>query len=233
MSDRLNQVTAAILMGGLGTRLRPVAPEYQKTVMPVAGQPFVMRLLDQLADAGLRHVVLCTGYKAKQVESLIGNHHRCLSIAYSQETSPLGTAGALRNALPLLDSNPVLALNGDSYCELDLAAFHAAHGRRNATLAVTEVADTSRFGRVAFDKHGVISGFIEKGDATGTGWINAGVYLMGRALLESIPTGRAVSIEREIFPAWIGRDLYAFRTCGKFVDIGTPDSYAVAQNFFS
>ncbi len=229
MAERLNKLCVAVLAGGLGSRLCSVVADRQKVVAPIGGRPFLYRILDQLADAGLRRVVLCAGYKAEEVAATIGANYRGMSIRYSTEPRPLGTAGALGHALPLLESDPVLALNGDSYCEVDLAAFHEAHDRHNATLVVTEVGDTSRFGRVVFDERGAITGFAEKGGATGRGWINAGVYLLGRAVLESIPTGRVVSIERETFPAWVGRGLYAFCARGKFVDIGTPDSYASAQ----
>lgn len=235
MSDGLHNLTAAILAGGLGTRLRTVVTDRQKVVASVAGRPFLMRLLDQLADAGLRRVVICTGYKAEQVAEMAGSGYRGMTLRYSPEPSPLGTSGALRNALTLLDSDPVLAMNGDSFCETDLAAFWRSHHERNATssLVVREVADTSRSGRVGFDANGAVTSFVEKGASAGPGWINAGIYLLGQALLKGIPAERPVSLERETFPVWIGRGLYAFPTTGKFLDIGTPESYAAAQKMFT
>ena len=235
MSDGLDTLTAAILGGGQGTRLRAVVADRQKIVASVAGRPFLMRLLDQLADAGLRRVVICTGYKSEQVAEMAGREYRGMSLRYSPEPSPLGTAGALRNALPLFESDPVLALNGDSLCEADLAAFWRAHRERNAcgSLVVREVADPRQSGRVSFDAAGAVTSFVEKGASVGPGWINAGIYLLGRALLESIPADRPVSLERETFPAWIGRGLAAFPTAGKFLDIGTPESYAAAQKMFT
>ena len=235
MSDGLHNLTAAILAGGQGTRLRTAVADRQKVVASVAGRPFLMRLLDQLAGAGLRRVVICTGYKAEQVAEMAGQEYRGMSLRYSPEPAPLGTAGALRNALPLLESNPVLAMNGDSFCEADLAAFWRAHCEHGAagSMAIREVADTRQSGRVSFDAAGVINSFVEKGASTGPGWINAGIYLLGRPLLESIPAERVVSLERETFPAWIGRGLRAFPTTGKFLDIGTPESYAAAQEMFT
>src|SRR5882724_6146944 len=120
MPESLEHIPAAILVGGLGTRLRTAVPDRQKVVAPVGGRPFVFRLLDQLADAGLQRVVLCTGYKAEQVAELVGTAYRGLSISYSTEPMSLGTAGALRQTLPLLDSDTVLAMNGDSFCEINL-----------------------------------------------------------------------------------------------------------------
>ena len=234
MSDGLQTLTAAILGGGQGTRLRAVVSDRQKVVASVAGRPFLMRLLDQLVEAGLRRVVICTGYKADQVAGIAGREYRGMSLQYSPEQSPLGTAGALRHALPLFESDPVLALNGDSFCQTDLAAFWRTHQERQAasSVVIREVPDTRQSGRVSFDAAGAVTSFVEKGASAGPGWINAGIYLLGRALLESIPTVRPVSLERETFPAWIGRGLTVFPTAGKFLDIGTPESYAAAQEMF-
>ncbi|MGA2139764.1 MAG: nucleotidyltransferase family protein [Verrucomicrobiia bacterium] len=231
MPDRLGNIPAVILVGGLGTRLRSLLPDHQKVVAPVAGRPFVFRLLDQLAEAGLQRVILCTGYKAEQVAELVGASYRGLGITYSPEPAPLGTAGALRQALSVINSDTVLVMNGDSYCEVNLSALFESHRRSgaNATLVVIEVPKTRDGGRVTFDNTGAITSFVEKGTARAAGWMSAGIYMLQRAVLEGIPSGRAVSIEREVFPAWIGRGLHAFRTAGKFLDIGTPESYAVAQ----
>ena len=234
MPDRLGNIPAVILVGGLGTRLRPLLPDHQKVVAPVAGRPFVFRLLDQLADAGFQRVILCTGYKAEQVAELVGGSYRGLGITYSPEPTPLGTAGALRHALPLIDSDIALVMNGDSVCEVNLGALWESHRRSgaNGTLVVIEALETRDGGRVTLDEQGAITSFVEKGTSRAAGWMSAGIYLLQRAVLESIPSGRAVSVEREVFPAWIGRGLYVFRTAGKFLDIGTPESYAVAQQVF-
>jgi NDP-sugar pyrophosphorylase family protein len=234
MSDGVEHLTAAVLVGGLGTRLRRVVADRQKTVAPVAGHPFVFRVLDQLEDAGIQQVVLCTGYRAAQVAATVGARHGELAIRYSSEPEPLDTAGAVRWALPVLDSDPVLVMNGDSYCDLDLAAFWRAHHERRAaaSIVVASRADTTAGGSVTFDDDGRITRFIEKGRATGPGWVSAGIYLLQKTVIESIPAGRRVSIERETFPAWAGRGLYAFPVRGDFLDIGTPESYALAQQYF-
>jgi len=231
MFDKLDGITAAILAGGQGTRLRTVVSDRQKVVAMVAGRPFLYRLLDQLADAGVRKVVLCTGFQAVNVAATLGRAYRNMQFFYSEESEPLGTAGALRQALPLCDSNPILGLNGDSYCEIDFSAMLAAH-RNPATLAVREVADTTRSGRVEFDANDFVTSFVEKSTTPGRGWLSAGIYLLGREVLESIPAGRPVSIERETFPSLVGRGLRAFCTAGRFLDIGTPSAYTKAQRFF-
>jgi len=221
----MSDLAAAILAGGQGTRLRAVVADRQKVIATVAGRPFIYRLLDQLADASVRRVVICTGYQAQQVAVMLGDSYRQMTLQYSAEAKPLGTAGALRHAqLP----SPVLVMNGDSFCEVDLPALFTTGA---PTIVVREVPDTLASGRIEFDAAGYVTKFNEKGQA-GPGWINAGIYLLNQEALDSIPSDRAVSIEREMFPAWIGRGLRVFQTTGKFLDIGTPAAYAIAQRLF-
>jgi len=232
---RLSEITAAILAGGLGTRLRPAVFDRPKVLAQVNGRPFLAYLLDQLADQGIRKVAMCTGYLGQQVEEAFGDMYRAISLCYSQEPSPLGTAGALRLALPLFPSPTVLVLNGDSYCQWNLKAFWTVHRLKEskATLLVAEVTDTSRFGRVEIEPSGKISDFLEKREARGPGWINAGVYLLSRSSIEEIPSGQVLSLEKDIFPTWVPRGIYGYRNSGPFLDIGTPESYHEAQKFFS
>jgi NDP-sugar pyrophosphorylase family protein len=231
----LADVTAVILAGGLGTRLRSAVADRPKVMAEIHGRPFLSFLLDQLFAAGVRRVVLCTGYRGEQVSSYFGESYGPLRLTYSQEPAPLGTGGALRLALPHLDSDPVMVLNGDSFCEADLSAFAGRHRLRGAgaTMLLAEVPNTERFGRVKTDPEGLVTEFEEKGGWTGPGPINAGVYLLGRRVIEEIPAGAAVSLEREVFPAHVGRDLYGYAGGGRFLDIGTPESFAAAEEFFS
>ena len=230
----LSHITAAILAGGLGTRLRPVVADRPKVLAEVGGRPFLFYLLDQLAAVRVRQVVLCTGYLGHQVRDKLGETYGPMELLYSQEPSPLGTGGALCFALPLLESETVLVLNGDSFCEANLRAFCLVHRLRGAraSLLLAEVTDTGRFGWVALDEEGRITGFREKGKATGGGWVNGGIYLINRALLETIPPQQTVSLEQDLFPAWVGRGLYGFRSQGRFIDIGIPESLAGAETFF-
>lgn len=230
----LSTVTAAILVGGMGTRLRHAVRDLPKVMAPVSGRPFLMYLLDQLSAAGVRNVVLCTGYRADQVRMTAGEAYGGLRLAYSREAEPLGTGGALRLALSLLGSDPVLVMNGDSYCAANLGDFHRWHldRRSEASLLLTEVDDTGRFGRVLVSEDGTIRGFEEKSGRGVPGWINAGVYLLGRARLLEIPDQGAVSLERDLFPGWIGRGVHGYRGPRRFIDIGTEASYAAAEGFF-
>lgn len=231
----LKDVTAAILAGGMGIRLRSVVADRPKVLAEVGGRPFIAYLLDQLTTAGIRRVIVCTGHLGTQVQEMFGDTYGDLRVVYSHEPVPLGTAGALRLALPLLRSDPVLVMNGDSYCQVDLGAFWTWHRERaaEASLLLAEVPDTQRYGRVLVDATGRVLSFVEKGDGHGAGWINAGVYVLSHRVPETIPGDHAVSLEEEVFPAWIGRGLYGCRSNGRFVDIGTPHSYAVADEWFS
>jgi D-glycero-alpha-D-manno-heptose 1-phosphate guanylyltransferase len=238
MSDpgpSLRGVTALVLAGGLGTRLRPVVANRPKALIEVAGRPFITFLLDQLAAAGIDQAILCTGYRGEQVRECLGPRYGGLSLSYSQEAEPLGTAGALRLALPDVQSDQALVMNGDSYCEAGLRGFWSWHHGRPATasLLLTRVADTRRYGRVACDAQGAVTGFVEKSAAGGPGWISAGIYLLSRDLLAEIPAGRAVSIEREVFPAWVGRGLYGCPAGGRFLDFGTPEALTELPAFFA
>ena len=235
MAD-LGQCTAAILAGGLGTRLRSVVADRPKVMAEVRGQPFLTYLLEQLAQAGFKHTVLCTGYLGEQVKATFGDTYSSLHLEYSQESFPLGTAGALQLALPLFQSEQVLVINGDSFCKANLSDFWAWYTDTKdaeAALLLTQVPDTKRYGRVQVKPSGQVLKFEEKGSTEGAGWINAGIYLLERRLLSTIPQNHAVSLETEMFPAWIGQELYGYCSQGQFLDIGTPESYAIADNFFS
>jgi NDP-sugar pyrophosphorylase family protein len=227
-------IEAVVLAGGLGTRLAARVPDRPKVLAEVRGRPFLTFVLDQLAAAGVERAVICTGYRAEQVEGAFGARHGSLALSYSREAEPLGTGGALRLALERLTGDPLLVLNGDSYVDHDLEEFLAAHRALGGagTLLLTEVADSGRYGRVELDPGGRLAAFLEK-SAGGRGWINAGVYLLGRALLEGIPAGRKLSLERDILPRWVPLGLFGHQTRGRFIDIGTPESYAAAERFFA
>ncbi|NLC70793.1 MAG: galactokinase, partial [Desulfuromonadaceae bacterium] len=153
---------------------------------------------------------------------------------YSQEASPLGTAGALRLALPLLKSESALVVNGDSFCDADLRGFWEWHRGReaDASMLLVEVPDTRRYGRVSVDNEGRVIRFEEKNEEGAPGWINAGIYLIRRRLLEKLPEKQNVSLERDVFPAFLRKGLFGFQSKARFLDIGTPQSYQSASRFF-
>ncbi len=235
MSTHAHAVPAVILAGGFGTRLRSVVSDYPKVLAPVSGRPFLTYLLDQLEMAGWREVVLCTGYMSDKVEAALGPRYKTMSLAYSVEQEPLGTAGAVRLALSHFEADLCLVMNGDSYVQADFAAFLRWHREQGfaGSLMLNHVEDAARYGTVDVTPEGVVAGFHEKQGQPVPGWINAGVYLLPRPWLEAIPAGQSVSIERECFPTWTqqGR-LGGFRTRSAFIDIGTPESFAQANLLF-
>jgi len=230
----LSKATAAILAGGFGTRLQHVVGDRPKVLAEVRGRPFLSYLLDQLGTYGVRSVVLCTGYLGEQVQAIFGDSYNCLRLIYSHESSPLGTAGALRLAFPLLESDSILVMNGDSFYDVNLNSFWTWHCElgAKATILLTRMSDTNRFGRVHVNADGVAYTFEEKTDKNGPGWINTGIYLFTRPLLQTIPVGCAVSLEKDMFPAWSSQGLYGYRSEGRFLDIGTPEAYKAAEQFF-
>lgn len=233
--QKLTNVTAAILGGGLGTRLRSVVADRPKVIAEVVNKPFLAYLLEQLANAGVKKVVICIGYLGEQIKTTFANSYSSLELIYSQEQSQLGTAGALRFASPLLESDSVLVLNGDSYCDTNLNNFWSWHLTKEAeaSLLLTQVSDTKRYGRVQVNEEGQLLSFAEKVDSSGPGWINAGIYLFKRHLLQTIPENRPVSLERELFPQWLGSSFYGYCSpSARFLDIGTPESYSAAVDFF-
>lgn len=228
-------ITAAILAGGMGTRLRSVVADRPKVLATVNGKPFITYLLDQLTTSGITNVVLCTGYMAEQVCSALGENYRGMQLIYSTETSPLGTAGAIKQAMTLFPTYPLLVLNGDSYFSLNLNKFadYHLHAKATGSLSLAHVSDIGRYGSVKIAPDNKIVSFVEKGDYCGEGLINAGVYLLEEAILSAIPVGNAVSLEREIFPSYIGQELYGFPQSGEFLDIGIPTDYQAASAFLT
>jgi NDP-sugar pyrophosphorylase family protein len=235
---QLRELQAVILCGGLGTRLSRSLPSLPKSLAPIAGRPFLDYLLNHLATAGIREIVLCTGHLGKRVEAEYAMGARWgLSIAYSAESSPLGTAGALKQAASLIRSNPFFLLNGDSFLDLDFDRLLAQHHATDAvaTISLAQIASPLRYGAITLHSNGAVETFAEK--PTGIGkpapsgtLINAGVYALNRDILDDIPAAPpAVSFEHDTLPSLIGRGLFGFVSNGFFIDIGVPDDYQRAQ----
>ena len=224
---------AAILAGGLGTRLRPVILDVPKVLAPIRGKPFLFFLLETLKASGVDEVVLLTGYMHEKVEQTCGDGAQFdLKITYSPETSPLGTAGALKNAEAYLSQHQeFLVLNGDSYAPeaiLQLARRTLIENELGL-IAVSFLERTDRFGTIEFDPSTMVIQQFKEKVQQGSGYVNAGVYRLSRDILSKIPEQKAVSLEQEIFP-----DLFkaipgallaqVIESC--FEDIGLPESYA-------
>jgi NDP-sugar pyrophosphorylase family protein len=228
----LSGVDCLILAGGLGTRIAAVLGETPKVLAPIGGVPFLELLLDQLTAAGVGRVVLSLGHLAEVVIAHLRAHPRPgLEIAWSVETTPLGTAGGIRLARPLLTSDPVLILNGDSWTGVDPAAFVAAHadGGAMVTMLCVEVPDCARYGRVELDHAGGVRRFAEKDPAwTGPGLINAGAYLFSSRALDRLAASEGPALERDFLQTLPSGSLVGYVTAAEFIDIGTPASLAEA-----
>ena len=232
MNSEKKPIEAMILVGGKGTRLQSAVSDRPKPMAEVAGKPFLEWLLISLYKKGIRKVILCTGYMGEKVEAYFGDGGKWnLQLRYSHETSPLGTGGAVRNALDFIQGDRFLVLNGDSYCQFDLDLMGEKHNSKSAmaTMWLVKMDDCSRYGAVVLDDKGMVKSFAEKSSVSGSGLINAGIYLLERKLIEIIAKNCMVSLEKNVFPHIVGQGLAGVVGDGVFVDIGTPESYASAE----
>jgi mannose-1-phosphate guanylyltransferase len=226
-------VDALVLCGGAGTRLRTITGEAPKSLATIGDRPFLEILLHQLRRHGFRDVILAVGYQRDLIRSYLGDGSHGQSLKYSVETQPLGTGGALRNALDLIQSESVLIVNGDSYTDADLTAFARDSQKAKADISVIVVPTDGRddCGLVAVDASERVLGFKEKQTASGRHFVNAGIYMFSKRVLAEIDSGARVSLETELFPHWLaeGKHVRAFLHHGECVDIGTPERYERAQ----
>jgi mannose-1-phosphate guanylyltransferase len=227
-------VDAVVLVGGEGTRLRPLTVERPKPVLPLLGRPLLAYVLERLAEAGVTRVIFGCGYLPDPIQACFGERALGLALEYVVEPRPLGTAGGIRHAARGRVSETFLALNGDILADAPLAELVAAHRARSAvaTIALTPVADPSRYGLVRSEPGGRVLGFLEKPEPEqiDTNLINAGAYVLEPNVLDLIDDGHPVSIEREIFPSLVGAGLFALAQAGYWSDVGTPESYIAAHH---
>jgi mannose-1-phosphate guanylyltransferase len=226
---------AIVLVGGEGTRLRPLTDATPKPALTLVDRPFLAYMVEWLAGHGVDEVVLACGFEPGRLREALGEGDRSgARLTYVEEPEPLGTAGAFRFAAEQLGDRldeRFLALNGDVLTDLDLGAllaFHAERGAR-ATIGLYPVEDSSAFGLVSCATGGAVTEFAEKTGAVAPGEINAGAYVLERSVLDLIPAGRKVSIENEVFPRLVGDGLHGIRLEGYWMDIGTPARYLQAS----
>lgn len=230
---------AIILVGGKGTRLQSVVRDVPKPMAPIQGRPFLEVLLKQLAGfGGVDRVILATGYKSDVIEEWSRSvaHLYPFEILLSRETDPLGTGGAIRQALDLVLGEDCLVMNGDSFLDFDLASLVAAHRQYEGaiTIALTPVVDTGRYGEVEIDPVAAsIRGFREKNTDAKPGLINGGIYLIQSRALRSFEKGISLSFEKDMIPRLMAAGMFGHVQEGRFIDIGTEESYFFAQQFFS
>jgi mannose-1-phosphate guanylyltransferase len=220
-------VIAVVLVGGEGTRLRPLTLHTPKSMLPVANRPFLEHQVEHLRRHGCDRIILACGYRPDAIRAHFGD-----TLEYVVESEPLGTGGAIAHAASGVAETFVVA-NGDVLTDLDLTALVEFHRSRPArmTLALHPVDDPSRYGVVVTAADGAVTAFVEK-PAPGTldaSTINAGTYVVEPGVMALIPAGRAVSVEYDVFPHLVGAGLYALASQGYWRDIGTPASYLAAN----
>ncbi|GAA4620082.1 sugar phosphate nucleotidyltransferase [Saccharopolyspora hordei] len=221
---------AVVLVGGRGVRLRPLTLSAPKPMLPTAGVPFLRHLLSRIRAAGIEHVVLGTSYKAEVFAEHFGDGADLgLRLEYAVEPQPLDTAGAIRNVADRLSADDVLVFNGDILSGVDLTDLLATHRSTAAdvTLHLVKVSDPRRFGCVPTDADGRVTAFLEKTDDPPVDQVNAGCYVFRREVIDRIPAGRPVSVERETFPELLasGARVQGHVDTSYWLDVGTPEAF--------
>ena len=218
---------AVLLVGGEGTRLRPLTEWLPKSMLPIVNRPFLEHQLEHLRSHGVDDVILSCGYLPEPI-----TEHFCDTLRYAVEPEPLGTGGAIRFSAEGIDET-FLVCNGDVLTDLDIGALLRTHREQGAaaTIALHRVVNPSAYGLVRTEADGRVTAFIEKPSPgeMDVDTINAGTYVLEPGVLELIEPGRAVSVERDVFPRLIGGGLYARADDGRWRDIGTPASYLAAN----
>ncbi|WP_319410100.1 nucleotidyltransferase family protein [uncultured Desulfosarcina sp.] len=228
---------AIILAGGLGTRLKAAVPNLPKPLAPVRGKPFLDILLNQLRTQGIfKNIIIAIGHKGEWIEYQYGNRTDCgFNILFSREDTLLGTGGAIKKALALTTSQKVIVLNGDSYIEVNISELIQSHQRNRASFSIVlkEVQNADRYGSVAMDETNRILSFAEKriNGGVGKGFINAGMYLINTSIFNAIPKETVLSLETDILPELVKDRVYGFISTGKFIDIGIPETYHIADTY--
>jgi NDP-sugar pyrophosphorylase family protein len=227
MSDTLkaSAIDAVILCGGLGTRLQSVIKNKPKPMADFNDRPFLDLLVTYVERFGFRRFILCSGHKGGLIEEYFKNKADGKTYIISQETSPLGTAGAIKHAEPLINSDVFLAMNGDSFCEIDLTSFMNSHHSHKAlaSVALAPMEDASDYGGVTLGENNKIMRFDEKKNTPSSGWVNAGVYFFNKSILGRIPADKKISLEQELFPSMVDNGLFGFTSRSQLLDIGTPE----------
>ncbi|MEU5695403.1 NDP-sugar synthase [Actinosynnema sp. NPDC020468] len=228
--SELQGAEAVVLVGGKGTRLRPLTLSAPKPMLPTAGVPFLTHLLSRIREVGITHVVLGTSYKAEVFQEHFGDGADLgLDLEYVVEEVPLDTAGAIRNVAHKLREPDVMVFNGDILSGVDLRGVLTTHreSRADVTLHLVKVDDPRRFGCVPTDAEGRVTAFLEKTENPPTDQINAGCYVFRREVIEAIPAGRPVSVERETFPGLLesGARLQGHVDTSYWLDLGTPAAF--------
>ena len=231
MVTNLKDIDVIILCGGLGKRLRSAVSDRPKVLAEIEDKTFLDVLIDELLKHGFKNIILCVGYLKEQIIEHF-NYEKYHNILFSEENTPLGTGGALKNAMSLIKSDTFMVMNGDSICNVDFKDFFDHHIDKKAVLSMvlTRSSDSQDYGNVALDDSRNIISFKEKVDNKGECLINAGVYMMQMEIFSYMPDENNFSLEYDIFPKLITNKCYGYIIENELLDIGTPERYKKAIN---
>ena len=224
---------AIILAGGLGTRLQRVIEGLPKAMAPVSGRPFLEYLLDHLIESGLTHAILSTGHLSDVIQDHFGDKYHDLKLSYVVEDKPLGTGGAIVLAGERVQKKQYFVMNGDTLFRVDMRKMYSMHCNKKAdiTIALRKAENVSRYGCINIDEGGRIISFSEKEKEKGSGWINGGIYLMNKTVIDNAELPGIFSVEKDLFPSLLSdQHVYGYTDDGYFIDIGTPEDYERAQH---
>ena len=235
MIELIKNTDVYILCGGLGKRLKSIAKNNPKPMVKMGGKPFLDIIIDYMAGFGFRRFILGLGYKAEIFKKYYrGFKSEDLEIEFCEEKTPLGTGGAVKKVKSLIKSNQFLVLNGDSFCKfnpLDFLKFHK-HKKAIVSILLRKVLSGADFGKVKFDKLGRIIDFNEKDSHAKNCFINAGIYVFDKKVFNFMPRAKAFSLEHDFFPKLSKANCFGYTGSGFFIDIGTPQRYFKARNYF-
>lgn len=234
-SVKPQKIDVVILCGGLGKRFRAVIGDRPKPMAKVKGRPFLDILIGYVASYGFTRFILCIGYMGTLIKQYYRERRCPLTILFSEEKGPLGTGGAIKNAEPLIQSNPFLILNGDSFCKVNLCKFVDFHIKKKALISIVLVnpKKTKDYGVISLGNSQRIVKFDEKVKVEDDSFISTGIYLFDNNVLSLIPAHKNFSLEYELFPEVINRGFFGYITQGNFIDIGTPEEYERAKRLLT
>ena len=229
--SKAEDIDVIILCGGLGTRLSPILKGKPKGMVEIGGRPFLDILIKFISSFGFRRFILCTGHKSDYIKNYYLKKKDLLKYVFSIEPKPLGTAGAIKNAEPLIQSSPFMGFNGDSFCSINLQSFLDFH---ISTKSITSIALTSKqekddYGSVRLNLKNEILSFREKKSSKLPNHTNAGIYAFNKEVFQYIPSKKKSSLEHDIFPSLIKKGVSGFQTNQSLFDIGTPERLNFAK----
>lgn len=225
-----------ILAGGLGTRLRGEVNNLPKVMAPINGKPFLEYLLDYISLAGFQRVILSTGYMSKVIEDYFGDHYKSIELVYSKEEEPLGTGGAIKLAYEKVSTPFFMVMNGDTFFRINLQQFfnHHIDILPEISIALRNVNDASRYGRVTCSSDGFITSFQEKSDSHESGLINGGIYIVRSKYFNLLNLPSKFSFEQNLLQKEVNKDCFLGQVFDDyFLDIGIPEDYKRAQIEFN